>query len=234
MTEHDWADHLLRALARINARHRAEAGDEAWPGEPPAFTIALSRTTGALGTSVARVVGSRLGWKVYDHELLEQIARDMNVRVGLLEGVAEKHVSWIREMMEAFSAGPQVNEQTYLKHLVGTVLSLGARGRCVLVGRGAAHFLPAARTLRVRLTAPLDFRVAVISRERGLSREQARRFIEKSDRERARFLREHFLADPEDSARYDLILNAARFGAVGCAELIVEGLHHLEAVAAAA
>lgn len=233
MTVRDRTDHLVEALARVNARHRAEMGENAWPGKPPGFSIAISRMTGALGAPVARAVGERLGWKVYDHELLEQMARDMRVRVGLLEGMDEKHVSWIQEMMEAFATAPSVNELTYVDHLVGAVLSLGARGKCVFVGRGAAHVLPPARTLRVFLTAPLDFRISTISRERGQSREQAKRFIEETDRGRARFLRENFLADLYDVSRYDLTLNAARYSVSSCAEVIVDALSRLEVAVAA-
>ena len=233
MTGRDRTDHLVETLARVNVRHRAESGEETWPGKPPAFSIALSRLTGALGTSIARAVGERLGWKVYDHELLEQIAHDMNVRVSLLEGIESKQVSWIEEMMEAFATAPSVNEMSYLNHLVGTVLSLGARGQCVFVGRGAAYILPPARTLRVQLTAPLDFRISVISRERGLSREEAKEVVEKTDRRRAHFIRDNFLADMRDPTRYDLILNVARFSVGSCAEQIIEALRRLEAVTAA-
>jgi len=233
MAVREWTDHLVQALARVNARHRGESGDEAWPGKPPAFSIALSRLTGALGTSVGRAVGERLSWTVYDHELLEQIAHDMNVRVGLLEGIEQKQVSWIEEMMEAFATGPSVNEQSYLNHLVGTVLSLGARGQCVFVGRGAAHVLPPARTLRVHLTAPLDFRISAIRREKGLSRAEAKEFVEKTDRRRGQFIRDNFLADMRDPARYDLTLNVARYSVGNCAELIVDALRRLEVAVAA-
>src|SRR5262245_20933833 len=110
---------------------------------PAAFTVALSREVGARGTTVARAVGTRHGWKVYDHELLERIARDMKARVELLEGVDERRVSWLRESLEALSTSPTVSEAGYVRHLVETVLSLGAQGRGVIVGRAAAHILPA-------------------------------------------------------------------------------------------
>ena len=37
--------------------------------------IAVSRETGAGGGTISRMVGQKLGWKVYDHELLEAIAQ---------------------------------------------------------------------------------------------------------------------------------------------------------------
>ncbi|MGE5388460.1 MAG: hypothetical protein ACM3NE_06195, partial [Hyphomicrobiales bacterium] len=38
------------------------------PETPPSFTIALSREAGSGGTLVAREIGRRLNWPVYDRE----------------------------------------------------------------------------------------------------------------------------------------------------------------------
>ncbi len=41
--------------------------------------VAISREAGAGGGAIARLAGSKLGWKVYDHELLEAIAQRMGL-----------------------------------------------------------------------------------------------------------------------------------------------------------
>jgi hypothetical protein len=46
----------------------------------------------------------------------------------------------------------------YVHHLSQAILSLGAHGRCVIIGRGAAQILPAQTTLRVRLIGPRERR----------------------------------------------------------------------------
>src|SRR5262245_10840905 len=72
-------------------------------GQTHAYTIALARQAGAPGTSVGQEVGRRLGWQVYDHELLEHIAREMGLRVSLLESVDERRRSWLLECLETFA-----------------------------------------------------------------------------------------------------------------------------------
>lgn len=74
-------------------------------------------------------MGRRLGWHVYDHELLEEIAREMNVRASLLESVDERQQSWLTESVEAFLSTPNkseslpyVTETAFVRHLVETVL----------------------------------------------------------------------------------------------------------------
>ncbi|HME90450.1 MAG TPA: cytidylate kinase-like family protein [Myxococcaceae bacterium] len=194
----------------------------------PAFTIALSRETGGRGTTVAREIGDRLGWPVYDQELVERIGKEMGLRSSLLASVDEKRMSWLEEYMEAFASTPSVSENAYVRHLIETVLSLGSHGDCIIVGRGAAHILPAETTLRVRLVATLEDRVNVMTRELNVPREEAARYIETTDRERRAFIRDHFQRDPADPQHYDLVLNSSRFTTTQCADLILEALHRLQ------
>jgi cytidylate kinase len=214
---------LMRAMSHWEGQRQA-----AGPGGAPAgLTIAISREVGARGTSVGRAVGERLGWPVYDHELLELIAREQNLRVSLLESVDERRTSWIEECMEAFAEIPAVSGGAYARYLTETMLSLAAHGACVIVGRGAAQVLPAASTLRVRQVAPLEDRVAWMSREQGLPPDEAARRVAEVDRDRVGFIRTYFRKDPTDPAGYDLLLNSSRLSVAGCAELIVAALHRL-------
>jgi cytidylate kinase len=207
-------------------------GDER-TGDGRFFTIALSREVGAGGTSVARELGARLGWPVYDNELVQRIAKEMKLRTQLLESVDERRRAWLQENVESFLASiPPVSESAYVHHLVQTILSLGTHGECILVGRGAALILPSATTVRVRLVATLDDRIALMCRDRGLSREEAARYVERTDRERRRFIQDHFRKDPTEAQHYDLVLNYSSFTAAECAELVIEALHRMQARAA--
>jgi len=198
----------------------------------PALTVALSREAGIEATSIAHEVGELLGWPVFDHELLERIAEEMGLRAGLLEKVDEKPVHWLMERMETFLAKPAVSEPAYVEHLIGTLLSLSTHGHCVVVGRGSAHLLPARTTLRVRLMAPHQQRVESMARTLGLKPEEAARQVDRIDRERNDFVRQHFDKEPTNPHHFDLILNCARFSSRSCAELIVEAAHRMEAAIA--
>jgi cytidylate kinase len=234
MNHNGRSERMLEALARILQHWETRRKAEVSPphdssGRRQAFTIALSRESGARGTLTAREVGALLGWTVYDHELLEQIARGMDLRTSLLESVDEKRVSWLQECVEAFAAVPSVSGSAYLHHLIQTLLSLATHGECVIVGRGAAQVLPVETTLRVRLVAPIEWRVAAISQKLGVSREEAARKVEMIDRERIRFVKDYFRKDAADPRQYDLVLNSSRYSVGECAELIVEGLRRLQA-----
>lgn len=212
-------------------KERGEAEAHARQAKP-AFTIAISRQSGARGTMTARAVGERLGWAVYDRELVERIAQDMNLQASLLEGLDEKKVSWLQEFMESFSSAPVVSDIAYVHRLAKTIATLVAHGGCVLVGRGIAHILPVETTLRVRLVAPVAWRVAAMSRKLGIREEEAAIRVAAIDRQRVQFVREHFNKDTTDPSLYDLVLNTDRFSVEQCADLIVEALHRLQAAVA--
>jgi len=234
------SEHLAEPMKHLyrhwESRRKAVAAQGEQTLLPHTFTIVVSREAGTQGTAISQEVGKRLGWQVYDHELLERIAQDMGLRSALLESVDERRQSWLTEAFEAFMSAsgksewePLVTESAYVHHLVKTVLALGAHGECVIVGRGAPFILPAETTLRVRLVSPVRERIAALSRKLSIAERKAALRIRTIDRERTDFVQDHFFKDPTDPLNYDLVLNVSRLSVRSCADLIVDTLHLLEA-----
>src|SRR5436189_2636892 len=94
-------EHLGEAVARAQGHWQARlkatalAKSEGNVGAPSALTIAISRQEGTNGTAVATKVAERLGWHLYDREILRRIADEMGLRTSLLESVDEKGVNWL-------------------------------------------------------------------------------------------------------------------------------------------
>jgi Cytidylate kinase-like family len=225
------ADTLQKVYAHWEQRSKARAV----LFEEPRFhgyTIALARQTATQSSLVAQEVGRRLNWPVYDHELLERIARDMGLRADLIENMDERVVNHLRqftkEFMAGFASGPIADETSYVRHLTEALVTLGMLGECVIVGRGAAQVLPSDSTLRVRLVAPHATRIANLRRHSHLSHADAEQRIDSIDRERRAFVKEYFHKDPADPANFDLVLNVARFSPAQCADLIIAALARLQ------
>ena len=162
---------LVRAIQHVEARRGSAAAGLRPREAPPGMSIALSREAGAGAAEVAAELQRRLGWEVYDQQLLERIASAMHVRASLLESVDERHLHWLQEMMHMLTAGRSATESSYVVHLTETLLALAAHGNCIIVGRGSALVLPGSTTLRIRLVRALEHRIAQIGRQRGLSPE---------------------------------------------------------------
>jgi cytidylate kinase len=191
-------------------------------------TIAISRERGTGGSAIARLLGEQLGWPVYDRELLERISDETGLRTELLESFDEKRSYWLVECLEAFAGARSISGPTYAHRLAECMLALSAHGHAVIVGRGAAAILPEATTLRVRLLAPFEDRVAHLCNTLGMSEATARRQIEKTDGDRAAFVKQHFGGDVTDVGRYDLVINTARFSAEQAVEIIIAALRQRE------
>ena len=114
---------------------------------------------------MAAELGRRLGWPVYDREILDKIGADMRRPPQHLHALDERPASWLEEFLAGLTSQHSVSAARYLKFLVGAVRGLGEIGRCVIVGRGANFILPAATTLRVRLVASAEDRARVIAEQ---------------------------------------------------------------------
>jgi cytidylate kinase len=198
------------------------------------FTVALSREAGAPGLEVARAIGERLTWPVYEREVVDLIAQKSGLRSELLDSVDEHDRNWLMEAIESFKRSEHVSTAEFVHHLVHVLTALAAHGACVIVGRGATACLPRATTLRVRVIADLGERVQRLAAELRISEEKALSFVERIDRDRAQFVAHHFHRDVLDPHNFDLVLNASRLTAAACAEAAVLVLHDLENSAAAA
>ena len=166
---------------------------------------------------------------MYDQELLENLAKELNVDVSFLEDYDERRGSFLVDTIKAFSAAASVSEVTYFRRLVRMLQVLGARGECLVVGRGSTFVLPLETTLRVRIVATRDDRIAFIARERKISPVEAARFVDTKDRDRQKFIKDHFHKDSADPQNYDLILNRSRFSVDETADLVIAALQRMQA-----
>lgn len=236
------AEHFSEAISRLSKQPHplgrpvltdppCAPPPEAEPDESrgQAFTIAVSREAGSGGISVAREVGRRLNWPVYDQELLERLAVELHVDVSQVEDYDERRGSFLVDTLKAFSASASISEITYFRRLMRMLQALGSRGECIIVGRGSTFVLPRETTLRTRILATREDRLAFLMANQNLTAAEAAKFIETRDRERTRFIKDYFHKDVADPINYDLILNRSRFSVEECAELVIQALQRLQA-----
>jgi cytidylate kinase len=204
------------------------SGREAYEATPEAAArfrnICISREAGAGGGTLGRLVGTRLDWKVYDHELLEAIAQRMGVPADEVRALDELSPSviqdWILPLREEYYAPLEA----YLDHLAKLVEAIGQAGESVIVGRGAEFLLPRESTLAVRVLAPPKARAQRMAERMGVSARTARRAARELDRRRRKFVRTMYRRDVDDAHNYDLVLDTEALGLTIAAEVIVRAV----------
>jgi cytidylate kinase len=186
--------------------------------------LAISREAGAGGSSVAKIVGRRLGWEVLDQELLDRIAERFHNNRMMLDLVDETPSNWIYDVLGTWMDSKVIPHETYVVQLSRVVLAAAKHGNVVFVGRGAQFLLPREKGFVVRLVAPLQFRIENLMRLKGIKEAEAQRYLKEVDSGRLEFGRRFFHHDVTDPHLYDLVINTGRLGMEGAAELILAAM----------
>jgi cytidylate kinase len=192
--------------------------------------VLFSREKGAGGSAVGRLTGKRLGWQVFDNEIVDEIAQKANVRRELIESLDERDRGIIEEIVDEFFSPKSIAQSAYLTHRREVLLTLGHQGNVVIVGRGVQYLLPGQFGLRVRLVAPLDVRVRRIASRENMSLERARVAIKKSDRERTRLAFKEYRKILTDPLNYDVTINTAELTVEDATEIVLKALQRKLAV----
>ena len=195
--------------------------------------VCISRTTGAGGDEVAKLVADQLGFRYVDDEIVRRAAE--------LAGVSQEQVAQaehsqplVSRIMEALAMAPAMAEGGYVaapmpspsvtySHLIEHVVRETAEGKnVVIVAHGASHALGSRpEVLRVFVTASPQTRAVRLSRESSIDERAATKSIETSDKERARYLERFYKVRQELPVHYDLTLNTDLVTPATAATLIV-------------
>lgn len=188
---------------------------------PASLTVAVSREAGSRGSSIAARAGQRLGWQIYNQELLEYIAQEGAFRQDVVENLAPAAAQWVEQRLDKLMREQNLSQHPSILDLARTILALGSHGDVIMVGRGAGCILPRESTLHVRTVAPRGDRIAYMSQWQRLTEASAAEQVEMRDSRRAEFISTHFHRQPNDVHLYDLVLNTSLLGEDLCADLIV-------------
>ena len=215
----------LARLVERQMRNWELARDQRLPqrGPEPALVedfVCISRQVGTAGRRVAKSLSDRLGWPLFDREILEAMAGDDDVRRQVYESMDQRDLSWWEETLRALMQSEFVRND-YFKRLSETLFSLARQGNCIFLGRGADLLLPAELGFRARLVAPRSFRVETLAAGRVMTQKESLQQMERVEAERERFFRHHFGIAIDAPDRYDVTINVARFSAEDAAEVIL-------------
>lgn len=197
-------------FTEVRRRSQDVSSGEARRAEGP--WISVSRQAGSFGSELAARVAERLGWHVYDKEILAAIAAETFSDEVVLSRLDEQGVREFDEYLVGLIVPEDPGQARYLVGLTRVIARLARQGRAVLVGRGAGWLLTPACGLRVRVIGSLDSRLAEVARSRGIAPDEARRIVAENDEAQRAFIDQTFHRNIDDPAGYDLFLNAPDLG----------------------
>jgi cytidylate kinase len=181
--------------------------------------ITLDREYGSGGAVIAEKVASRLGWKLWDQLLTDEIARRMDCEGSDVEKHEEKRDPAFYRLLKSFMRGSfegslnarrlKMVDTDCVREIVLQILpEIADKGNCVIVGRGSAYYLGTRPdAFHVFIYAPFEDRVHRLQ-STGKGEKEAIELAETVDRDRADFVKQYFDVEWPDRHRFHLMVNS--------------------------
>jgi cytidylate kinase len=180
--------------------------------------ITISRQLGSQGTTLGRLIASRLGYRLVQRELINQAARLVHSPSMALATIDELGLLGIET--------DQQQQLAYLQAVENVIETLLSEGNVVIVGRaGQAILHNQPNVFHLRVIAPLETRIQRVVKAHQISRQAALAQIEDSDRYRADYLQTHYHIHRDNPELYHLVINTGQLDLETSAEVVCTAVH---------
>ncbi len=188
------------------------------------FYIAISRECGCDDDLIVEALQDATGFQKFDHEILDYMARNDEVRRKLYETIDDRTMGWIETMVSSLSMGPSIDQLEYFNRLTRALYAICHNTHAIILGRAANFILPREQGLAVRLVAPFKYRLERYAQRKGLDLKTAISEMERIDRGRGSFVEAYFGRYAFDPRRYDITINVSQFSVPQVVEFILLAL----------
>jgi cytidylate kinase len=186
-------------------------------GVKPGTVITISREPGCGGTEIAKRLAKQLDMDLFGGQIIQKVAESVEMSTKVIESLDEKEMTkrddWLTALFESRHLWPD----RYLHHLTKVIGTIGRYGNAVILGRGANYILPEENTFRVRFIAPMEVKLKNVIRT---TREEAEKYIMKTESERRAFVRQYFHSDLTDMDHYDMTINMGKISVDAAVETV--------------
>lgn len=174
---------------------------------PLAPVISISREPGSGGRILAQKIAEKHALDLFHQEVIHEMAASAKVSKVFMQTLDEKGLSVLEHWIASTVHQRQMWPDQYLQHLMKVIGTIGKHGNAVIIGRGANFILPPEGRFRARVVAPRQARIANVARDYGVSPDEAKRRITRTESERRAFIRKYFNANIADPTNYDMVIN---------------------------
>ena len=197
------------------------------------FAIAITRTCGSGGGSyIGRKLAADYGIDFYDRKLLRLASEDSGINETIFAQADEDTRKRLlykvsRAVYDGVDIPPEsgnfLTDRALFAHQAKVLRKLLEQESYVCVGRAADFVLrDKPRVLSVFLDAPYSDRIQREINRQGISRAEAKRYVDRLDKYRNDYYSYHTGKRWKELSNYDLCLDTAALGLDNCVALIEE------------
>jgi cytidylate kinase len=204
----------------------------------PKIIITINRESGSGGGEIARLLGAKLGLKVYGRALLQRIAEQFDMTLENMDRVKAQKTSWWGDfcrfyrqfdtVSQSYGAGsvPPAATPLSLYYAESRLLrELAEQESCIIVGRAGFHiFRDHPNALHLLIMADRDARIARIAAKQHLSDKEAAKVVDSTDKARDNFVQTVAETSRYDARNYDFTLNVTGFSAESVAQFLADNI----------
>lgn len=181
--------------------------------------LTIEREYGSGAAAIARRLADELGWKLWDQNLTDEVARHLECDRRHVEQQEERRDPLHYRLLKSFMRGSfegslnapkmkMADAEGIRKVTEQLVRRATAEGNAVIVGRGAAYYLhDCENAFHTFIFAPFDDKVRRLQGE-GKSQAEAIELVENVDSDRTVFIKEHFGIDWPARQFFHLMVNS--------------------------
>lgn len=187
--------------------------------------ITLSREPGSGGKFVAKAVAERLDLDLFHQEIINAMAENADTTTRVIRTLDEKGLSMIEDWVSAAISERHLWPDEVSQVLMRVIGTIGKHGKAIIVGRGANFVLPPDNRFRVRIIAPRERRVNCVAETYGISKQEAKHRVLRTESDRRAFVRKYFHSDIADPKNYDMVLNMGTLSVESAAAAICSAVN---------
>ena len=184
--------------------------------------ISIGREYGSAGHEIAQRLAEHYNLKLYDKNLLKEIAEEKNLNHQELEEFDEKFRNkFLYRKVRNMNSSPEDNvaqiQFNYLKDKAKSGESFVVVGRC---SETVLKDFPA--LISIFITGDMDCKLKRIERLYHLKGREARNFILENNTKRKLYHNSHCKNTWGDSRNYDLLMNSSKLGLEGSVDMLIK------------
>lgn len=203
--------------------------------ENPKIIITINRESGSGGSEIARLLGEKLGLKVYGRAILQSVADHFNTTLENMDQIKAQKTNWWSEFcrfyrqfdMTGYSDDPHPEATPLTLYYAEARLlrELAEQESCIIVGRAGFHiFRDNPYALHLLIMADRDARIARIATKQNLSLEEAAKVIDETDKARDTFVKTVADTSRYDARNYDFVLNVTKMPTDEVAQFLADNI----------
>lgn len=197
------------------------------------FVITISRQFGTGGHEIGAELARRLGVKLLDKQILNEVASRMKTVEDAVEKIEARNPLWrddFTNFYRSYMASAQYNGQELEKTThelfdaqADVIRQIASEESCIIIGRcGFDIFANHPNALKIFIHSSVDCRKRRIAEKYDISEQDAAAMIVDNDYSRELYTKKYTGRDWRDATNYDISLDVRRFGVNGAVDFLMK------------